>query len=151
VAAIREKIAYLRGLLEGSELAGNEVNPRVVWEKMLEIFDAVAERIEELEIGQEELEEYVEALDADLGDLEEEVHGHEQDYDEEDDEDEDDAHFVEMQCPRCGETVYFEEDFLFDDGHEVACPECGEIIYTSGAGDDEEDEDNEEDEQDARG
>lgn len=144
MAAVREKIAYLRGLLEGADLASNDVNPRVVWEKVLDIFDAVAERIEELELGQEELEEYLEALDADLGELEDEVHGHDHDYDDDEDEEDDDAHFVEMECPRCGETVYFEEDFLFDDEHEVACPECGEIIYTSGAGADDDDGDDEE-------
>lgn len=139
MSAIREKIAYLRGLLAGADLAGNDVQPHVVWEKILEIFEAVADRIEELELGQEELEEYLEALDADLGDLEDEVHGHEHDYGDDDDDD-DDAHFVEMECPRCGETVYFEEDFLFDDGHEVSCPECGEIIYSSGVADDDGDD-----------
>ncbi len=127
MATVREKIAYLRGLLEGADLSGNGTQARVVWEKILEILDAVADHLDELELGQEEIEEYLEAIDADLGDLEEEVLGHEF----EDDDDEDDAHFVEMECPGCGETVYFEEHFLFDDDHEVSCPECGEIIYTS--------------------
>lgn len=139
MATVREKIAYLRGLLEGTDISGNEVQARVVWEKMLDVFDAVADHIDELQAGQEELEEYMEALDADLGDLEEELLGHDHDYG--DDEDDDDAHFVEMECPRCGETVYFEEHFLFDDEHEVACPECGEVIYAAGAIGDEEDDD----------
>lgn len=129
MATVREKIAYLRGLLEGTDLSGNDLPSRTVWEKMLEIFDAVADQIDELEVGQEEVEEYLEAIDADLGDLEEEVLGQEFD----DGDDDDDAHFVEMECPGCGETVYFEEHFLFDDDHEVSCPECGEIIYATGA------------------
>src|SRR5690606_39952887 len=54
------------------------------------------------------------SIDADLADLEEEVLG--DDFDDDDDgldDDDEDAHFVEMQCPNCGETVYFEEHFLF--------------------------------------
>lgn len=128
MSTVREKIAYVRGLLEGTDLSGNDPQSRAVWEKMLDIFDAVADQIDELEIGQEEVEEYLEAIDADLGDLEEEVLGQEFD----DDDDDDDANFVEMECPGCGETVYFEEHFLFDDDHEVSCPECGEIIYATG-------------------
>lgn len=131
MATVREKIAYLRGLLEGSDISGNETQARAVWDKMLDIFDAVADQLDELEIGQEELEEYLEAIDADLGDLEDEVLGQDLD-DDDDDGDEDDAHFVEMECPRCGETVYFEEHFLFEDDHELSCPECGEIIYATG-------------------
>ncbi|MFS8524471.1 MAG: hypothetical protein FWJ83_06360 [Limnochordales bacterium] len=129
MATVREKIAYLRGLLEGTDLAGNGPQARVVWEKILEILDAVADRLDELELGQEEIEEYLEAIDADLADLEEEVLG--DDFDDDDDgldDDDEDAHFVEMQCPNCGETVYFEEHFLFGE-HEVACPECGRLIY----------------------
>lgn len=128
MATVREKIAFVRGLIEGSDLAGNDSQSRAVWNKVLDIFDAVADQLDELEIGQEELEEYLEAIDADLGDLEEEVLGHDLD----DDDDDDDAHFVEMECPRCGETVYFEEHFLFEDDHELSCPECGEVIYATG-------------------
>ncbi|HLT58084.1 MAG: hypothetical protein LOD91_06690 [Limnochordales bacterium] len=137
MATVKEKIAYLRGLLEGSDFWGQDAQARAVWEKMLEIFDDVADHIDELEAGQEEVEEYLEAIDADLGELEEEIYGHRHDEDDDDDDDDDDdeeTNFVEMECPNCKETVYFEEDFLYDDDVEVACPECGETIYTTGDG-----------------
>ncbi|MFO7311737.1 MAG: AraC family transcriptional regulator, partial [Bacillota bacterium] len=95
--------------------------------------------LDELEAGQEEVEEYLEAIDADLGELEEEIYGHDHDHDDDDDEDDDDedddeeTNFVEMECPKCKETVYFEEDFLYDDDVEVACPECGATIYKTGS------------------
>jgi len=146
VATVKEKIAYLRGLLEGSDFWGQDAQARAVWEKMLEIFDDVADHIDELEAGQEEVEEYLEAIDADLGELEEEIYGHRHDHDhdddddyddddEDDDEDDEETNFVEMECPNCKEKLYFEEDFLYDDDVEVACPECGTTIYTTGDAD----------------
>lgn len=130
MGTVRERIAYVRGLIEGAELTGNGAITRDVLEKMLDIFDALADEVDELEIGRQEVEEYLEAIDADLGDLEDEVLGTE--FDDADAE-ESDANFVEMQCPSCSAAVYFEEDFLFDDDdEEVACPECGEVIYRTG-------------------
>src|SRR5690606_21171917 len=129
MATVREKIAYLRGLLEGTDLAGNGPQARVVWEKILEILDAVADRLDELELGQEEIEEYLEAIDADLADLEEEVLG--DDFDDDDDDvDEEDvgASCVEMQWHESGQRVYIVEHFLLR-GLVVACPTCGQLKY----------------------
>src|SRR5690606_23773347 len=88
---------------------------------LLLVCDALAESLSELE-------EYVESIDADLFQLEEEIYGGELDEEEEDDEllDED---FVRAECPRCGEEVYFEESLLYDDNVEISCPECGEILF----------------------
>lgn len=131
MGSVRERIAYVRGLIEGVELAGNGAITRDILDRMLDIFDALADEIDELELGRQEVEEYLEAIDADLGDLEDEVLG--TGFEEDDEDDDDDANFVEMQCPRCNTSVYFEEDFLFDDeDEEVACPECGEVIYRTG-------------------
>lgn len=127
---LREQIAYVRGLIEGSDMTGNEVPARTVWEKMLEIFETVADQMEEVELHQEEVEEYVEAIDADLGDLEDEMFGGT--YAVDDGDVDVGTNFVEMECPNCGLAVYFEESFLFDDEDEVACPDCGAIVYVSG-------------------
>lgn len=136
LSTVRERIAYVRGLLQGAEMTGNGAVTRDVLDKMLDIFDALADEIEELEVGRLEVEEYLEAIDADLGDLEDEVLGGEFD-----DEDDDDTHFIEMQCPNCRATVYFEEDVLFDDeDDDIACPECGEVIYRADMTDQEDDD-----------
>ena len=55
MATVREKIAFLRGLLEGTDLAGNWPQARVVWEKILDILDAVADRLDELELARKRL------------------------------------------------------------------------------------------------
>ena len=38
-----------------------------------------------------------------------------------------DDDFVEMTCPHCGETVYFDIDLIESDD-ELMCPNCNEII-----------------------
>lgn len=130
MGTVRERIAYVRGLIQGADLTGNGAVTRDVMEKMLDIFDAIADEIEELEIVHHEVEEYLEAIDADLGDLEDEVLGDFDDDDEETADDDPGTHFIEMQCPGCQTTVYFEDDVLFaDDDDDIACPECGEVIY----------------------
>ena len=94
--------------------------------------DDLADRVERLSASQGEVEEYIEAIDADLGELEDDYYGTFED-------DEDDAEeafteddLVRAECPRCGEEAFFEEAFLYDEGVEISCPECGEILYRSG-------------------
>ena len=111
MATIKEKIAYLKGLMEGSDFYGGDAQARNVWGRVLEILEDLADEVEMLRIGQEETEEYLEALDSDLEAIEDEIYGD----DDDDDDDDDEVEFVEMECPNCKETVYFEEEFLEDD------------------------------------
>ncbi|NLK08349.1 MAG: AraC family transcriptional regulator [Firmicutes bacterium] len=115
---VQEKIAYLRGLLEGGNAYGSEPNAKAVWEQLLNILDDLGRSVSVLGNGLDELTEYVEAVDGDLMDLEDEIYG-----------EEDDDHYVEIECPSCGELVRFEEEFLYDDDVEITCPECGEVVY----------------------
>lgn len=119
---VKEQVAYLKGLIDGSDFLMKEGKERVVWERMLELFSAVAEGLEELKTGQKELEEYAEALDDDLSEVEENLFGEEEEPGDE---------FVEMECPHCKESVRFAEDLLYEDDVEVTCPNCGEVVYAS--------------------
>lgn len=129
---VRERIAYTRGWLEGSGAFQNDPSARTLWESLLSVCDDLADRVERLSASQGEVEEYIEAIDADLGELEDDYYGTFED-------DEDDAEeafteddLVRAECPRCGEEAFFEEAFLYDEGVEISCPECGEILYRSG-------------------
>ncbi|NLJ86738.1 MAG: hypothetical protein GX322_09900 [Firmicutes bacterium] len=114
---VQEKIAYLRGLLEGSKFYGDDAGTQAIWEQVLAIFDDLGRSVNVLGIGLDELAEYVEAIDGDLMDLEDEIYGEEEDE------------FIEMECPECGEAVSFEEEFLYDDDVQITCPECGGVVY----------------------
>ena len=47
--------------------------------------------------------------------------------DEDEDGDDEDDDFVELQCPECGETIYFDEDMLTEDGA-LICPNCNKPV-----------------------
>ncbi len=143
---VKERIAYVRGLIEGSEFYGQDTQVKNIWENLLRICDDLATELADVTENQEELEEYVEAIDSDLSELEGEVY--DDDLDDEDDEcdecdecaghdaddedEEEDQRIVEMECPKCGEDVTFDEGFLYDADVEISCPECGAIVYATG-------------------
>lgn len=119
-----EKISYLRGLAEGLGIQDDTKEGKLLIH-VIDLLDDIVDALSELETSQAELDEYVETLDEDLADLEEEVYG---DLDE-DDEDDEDARFIEVECPHCQETVFFDED-LFEDDEDIVCPNCSKTIYS---------------------
>ncbi|HHY81456.1 MAG TPA: hypothetical protein GX505_02115, partial [Clostridiales bacterium] len=51
---------------------------------------------------------------------------------EEDDDDEEGTRYIEVECPHCHETVYFDEE-IFEDDDDLVCPNCNETIYSEDA------------------
>lgn len=121
-----ERVAYLRGLAEGLEIEEKSREGKL----LVHIIDALedfADAISDLNEEQGELNEYVDFIDEDLADVEEEVFG---EFDDEfDDEfyDEDDIDYVEVDCPYCNEVVYLDTELMSEDG-KVECPNCQRLI-----------------------
>ncbi len=120
---LNEKVSYLKGLADGMELDANSKEGKLLVH-IIDILDDFAQAIGELDEGLADVNEYVDAIDEDLSDLEDEF------YDEL--EDEDFIDFDELECPTCGESIYVDEDMFDEDCEmEVACPECDETIHIS--------------------
>ena len=113
--SVSENAASLKGLFDGYELSDTKENKIIA--KLLDLVSDMADEINALKADNKELHEYVEELDHDLGEVEEEV------YFVDEDEEYDDDGFVEVECPACGEMVYFDEDI---DPENLVCPACGE-------------------------
>jgi endogenous inhibitor of DNA gyrase (YacG/DUF329 family) len=136
---IKEQLAYLRGLTEGLNVGENSSEGRVLV-GIMHVMDEMVRSMDRLHMANSQLEEYVEAIDDDLTDLEDEFYDEyadefEFEYDEdlEDlDYDDDAIEYMEMSCPNCHETVFVDED-VFDDDEvvEVLCPECQETVLIS--------------------
>ena len=120
---LNEKVSYLKGLADGMELDGNSKEGKLLVH-IIDILDDFAVAIGELDEGLADVNEYVDAIDEDLSELEDDF------YDEY--EDDDFIDFDEIECPTCGETIYVDED-MFDEDYEmeVTCPECDETIHIS--------------------
>jgi len=117
---IKERVAYLQGLTQGLNVNSGSVEGKMLI-NIIDVLDDMAEEFNNIQLVQEDLGTFVESIDEDLTDLEEEIY-----------EDVDDENFVEVQCPSCRETVSFASDVLEDDDDvEVSCPHCGEIVYDS--------------------
>lgn len=129
---ISENAAYLKGLAEGLDINDSTKEGKIIL-KLLELVGEMAEKIELLEGTTEELYAYIEEIDEDLGNLEEDLLlDDDEDVDYSDlNEDEDypesfeDDDYYEIECPSCGEKICFTDDV---DIEELVCPACGELV-----------------------
>lgn len=118
---VTEKVAYLKGLVEGLDFDDDKKETKVI-KAVLDVLEDLALTVSDLDDEMELVTEQLDAVDEDLADLEEVF------YDECDDCDCDDCcdcddGMYEVVCPACGETVYFDEEIILDG--EAECPSCG--------------------------
>lgn len=132
---ITEKVAYVRGLMEGLDLDADKKEVKVL-NAVIELLDDMAATVSELEEGYQDMADQLNEVDADLGDLEEEFYGGcdddecdcccGDDDDDEDLEDEMDDCYYEVTCPSCQETICLSEDLIAEG--KIDCPNCGETL-----------------------
>ena len=130
---ISEKVAFLRGLIEGSELQ-LEPKQQKILDLMMEILADVSLSLTDLNEGYEDLQDDVEELHEEsdevydrLDDILDILHGFSHALRDDDDDDDDDVDYYECECPNCGHIVSVDELTLFDmEG--IPCPRCGNRI-----------------------
>ena len=110
---VTEKVAYLKGLAKGLDLAQDKAETKM-FDAIMEVLEDMALTVSDLEDEVAELGEQIDAVDEDLADVEELVFG---DYDDDGDE------MYEVECPACHETIYLDESILEDGA--IECPNCG--------------------------
>lgn len=141
---LKEQVAYLQGLTKGLNLNENSAEGKMLL-KIVDVLDSFAEEIQCVNVAQEDLETYVETIDEDLTDLEDEIYvdSYEGASNSELVDGYDDDEFVEVACPVCHEEVTFDADILDDDDAiEVTCPHCGGVVYDNTLAFDEDELDN---------
>lgn len=128
---LEEKVAYLRGLIQGSNFVKDD-REKMIWDSLSEFCSQVTQEVKELRNDQEEMREYMEAIDEDLHLIEEyfdqetEGNGDEVEF-------ESPARFrneektvLELKCPQCKQALYFEEE---PDSYQILCPDCGQVVW----------------------
>jgi DNA-directed RNA polymerase subunit RPC12/RpoP len=126
----REKIAYLRGLIEGQNLSEN-VGLSKFHEALLGALDALAEEADAISDAQDDLRDFVEDLDEEVmcihseydPDLMERRYALD-DGDDEDEEDEEEK-YENTTCPACGRDFAYQPD-AYDEDEDLLCPHCGQ-------------------------
>ena len=123
---ITEKVAYLKGLMEGMELDAEKKEGKLL-AAIIDVLDDIALELEDMKDYADELGEGLDAVSDDLEDVEDVIFGEDEDEEDEDfDEDEEDEDCYATTCPTCEETIYFDDSILSDG--EVICPNCGEKL-----------------------
>lgn len=124
---VTEKVAYLKGLVEGLELDESKSETKVI-KAMMDVLDDLALTVTDLSDDVDIMAEQLDAVDEDLGDLEEYVYDDEDECDccDYDDCDCCDDDLYEVECPACHESVYVDESIL-EDGS-IECHNCGEKL-----------------------
>ncbi len=129
-----EKVAYLKGLIEGMGI-GEKSEQGKLFSVIADILEDLASDVADIEENTYDLAEEIDALSDDLADLEDVV------YDCDDvgnddgfrcsgcpagDEDEPEPIFFELTCPACDKTITVDEDVL--NLGSIQCPNCGEMM-----------------------
>lgn len=147
MSELSDKIAYLKGLRAGMDAAADSHEGKLI-SALIDALDAAADEIKALRSDHEELKEYVDVLDDDLSELEDEVYSDEFDDDDDDvsfDDDDDDDDSDDDDCDDgcegddcedggcyCGHHEHgFSEAMLDQPLTERMCPACGKPISIS--------------------
>ena len=133
-----EKVAYLKGLIEGMGLDADSKEGKL-FTVISDILEDLALDVEDIEDNAYDLAEEIDALSDDLADIESIVYDEDDEDDEdcdgccgcceEDDEEEDEDEepiFFEVTCPSCNNTITVDEDVL--NLGSIQCPNCGEMM-----------------------
>ena len=73
MANIKERVAYLQGLSRGLNIRLHSEEGKLLI-NIIDVLDDMADEINNIQMGQADLETYVESMDEDLTNLEEEVY-----------------------------------------------------------------------------
>lgn len=152
MSELSDRIAYLKGLRAGMDAAADTHEGKLI-SALIDALDAAADEIKALRSDHEELKEYVDVLDDDLSELEDEVYSDEFDdddddasFDDDDDSDDDDCDDCDNDdcddgcegddCEdggcHCGHHEHgFSEAMLDQPLTERMCPACGKPISIS--------------------
>ena len=123
---ISEKIAYLKGLMEGMNV-DTESNEGKLFAAVVDVLDEIALEVEDLTDEVMELGDGLDVISDDLSDVEDIVYDEwDDDDDDDDDEDDEEEECYATTCPECEEEIFF-DDSVLEDG-KVECPNCGATL-----------------------
>jgi len=128
---IMEKVAYLKGLVEGMEIDMSKKEGKIL-AAIIDVLEELSLEVADLWDDQVELAEGLDVVSDDLADIEDIIYDEEDEFEGEFDEEyyedelDEDEDCYATTCPTCEETIYFDESIL-EDG-EVICPNCGEKL-----------------------
>ncbi len=132
---INEKAIYLKGLADGLSFDKESAEGKLI-AALIDLCSDMAKKLDEVDEDIEYLNDYIEEIDEDLGEVEEYLYDDDCDCDCCDCDDDDcdcdcdcdccdEDCCCEIECPACGDTICFTCD---TDPEDLVCPACGEKL-----------------------
>lgn len=139
MSKLSEKVAYLKGLVEGLKV-NSDTNEGKILIEVIETLNLVSNKLDYVEEQVEDLGDYIDRVDNALGDVEDVLFEDEEDDDDDDDDDscccghdhydfDDDDEDIFYECPHCGAEIELETEDMELDSNPL-CPQCGKEIFT---------------------
>lgn len=129
---LTDKMAYVRGMIDGMDLDLTSTKEGRVLGQLLELMQTMTDTVTDLQDQVDELSEMTDLLDQDLGDVENILYD-DMDMDVYDNDNsvtpriEDTTEDIyETVCPKCEHVLTVDEATL--DAGEMKCPYCGELL-----------------------
>jgi predicted RNA-binding Zn-ribbon protein involved in translation (DUF1610 family) len=119
----REQLAYLRGLIEGQNIAENTGMSKF-HEALLGVLEALTEDIDKIMSDQADLREYVDYLEDEVLSFDDDDDDDTDDDDDDDDDFDEDEEYERVVCPECGKDFIYQPD-AYDEDEDLLCPNCG--------------------------
>ncbi|MGS0764025.1 CD1247 N-terminal domain-containing protein [Syntrophomonas curvata] len=114
---ISEKVSYLQGLSEGLNISDGNPQGKIIT-GILGVLDDISGMLAEMRSELNTVREYIESIDDDLFELEENLKR--------------DQDVIEVKCDNCGEELLFDADLMEDeDVIEIICPRCNEVVFVN--------------------
>jgi len=123
--SVSEKVAYLKGLVEGLGLDDTTKEGKIL-KAIVDVLGDISEDIDSLKEYTTELSEQIDAIDEDLDALESEFYGYDDEEDVDDDYDDFDQDYYDIVCPNCDNEFSVDEEVLMQGS--IKCPVCGETL-----------------------
>lgn len=120
-----EKLAYLKGLVEGLALDETKKDTKVI-NNLINLLEDVVLSVTALEDGVAEIQQQLDAVDEDLGEIEKDLYSDDCDCDCCSHDDAAEEIYYEVTCPTCGNVIHLDDDMVALG--EIDCPSCGEKL-----------------------
>lgn len=119
--SVKQKVSYLKGYIDGLHIDSETKEGKVIKE-ITDILQCMADEICFIKDSNGEIKEYIEQIDNDLINVEDEIYGLSEELIDEGCEYNDDD-FQEMKCPSCNESIFIDKT-LFQSNEHLECPNC---------------------------
>ena len=125
-----ERLAYLKGLIEGLGLDQTKKETRVIT-NLVDLLEEMVFGLTKLQENVNDIQEQVDAVDEDLGEIEKELYDDERGetvpvgvkpVEKKKDTTKGELYY-EVTCPTCGDTICLDDEIIADG--EIDCPNCG--------------------------